>query len=187
MENELPKKTIKRATVPPVSKELASKALNETEGTVAQNVVLFMLFIVVSAIVYMAIFQKEMLSNYTSSSYSNKILTPQDSTGQNEEETLVKEEDTNVIGQASNGNGALTSPTGSRFYLIVGTYIFYPYAEKCVTRMTEAGYNASIISTGDARKFHRVYIESSEDGNSIRAKRDQLIRSSGLKVWVYTE
>ena len=198
MANELPKKPIKRVTVPTVSKEIPTEPLTENKSASGQNIILLLLFLLVSGIVYVAIFQQAFLSKYTSfnSKPTPSINTvPVDSVTQNTD-SLNNEEITNTIGsdrsvknndaQVENNN-SVTYPAGTKYYLIAGTYIFYPYAEKCVSRMKALGYDAAIISTGEGRKFHRVYIESSTDGSAVRAKRDELNSSKNMNLWVYAE
>jgi hypothetical protein len=199
MADELSKKPIKRVTVPTVSKETPSlEALAaENESTIGQNIVFLLLFLLVSGIVYVSIFEKKLLSEYTTSGSNKTTTLLTDSSALENTESKDYEEISTIIGEdKSTKKGKVNVdkgkdtvyPKGTKFYLIVGTYIFYPYAEKCVTRMRAAGYNPSIISTGENHKFHRVYIESSEDGNAVRAKRDQFLKTDGMKnVWVYAQ
>ncbi len=197
MENDSTKKPIKRAAVPAVSKVLPSESSKTKQSKTSQNIILSLLFLFVSSIFYLAVFQKEFIAKYTSPEKKPATTTlVTDSTTQNTN-SLNQEEATTIIGEnnasqntvtESGKNNSVDYPKGSKYYLIAGTYIFLPYAEKCVTRMKADGYaNAAIISTGEDRKFHRVYIQSSEDIAAIRVKRDELISSKGMDVWVYAE
>ncbi|HWZ21223.1 MAG TPA: hypothetical protein VNW06_01145 [Cytophagaceae bacterium] len=196
MENEPTKKPIKRVAVPTVSKELPSSgSVKEKKSRATQNIVLLLLFLFVSGIAYIVIFQKEFIAQYTSDK-PTAVVVATDTTTQNTD-SLSQEETTTIIGgdnssqntTTDNGNNnSVDYPKGSKYYLIAGTYIFLPYAEKCVARMKADGFtDAAIISTGEDRKFHRVYIQASTDGKAIRAKRDELISSKGMDVWVYAE
>jgi hypothetical protein len=190
MANELPRKPIKRVTVPTVSKELPKESPEETKGRTSQNVLLFCLFLLVSGIVYIAIFQRKYFSDFS----SNKPVVADSSAFKDtlsvNNDSLASEEYSTILGQDKPSNkkkGPVVYPAGTRFYLVAGTFIFYPYAEKFRDKMKAEGYQADIISTGENRQFHRIYIESSEDATSIRAKRDQLRSSRGMDVWVYAE
>ncbi len=188
MANELPKKPIKRVTVPTVSKEVPKETLAETKDRTAQNVLLFCLFLLVSGIVYIAIFQRKYFD-----SYSSDVPVAADSSALKDtlpvNDSLASEEYTTIIGQdkPSNKKNPAVYPAGTRFYLVAGTFIFYPYAEKFRNKIKAEGYQADIISTGENRQFHRIYIESSEDPVPVRAKRDELRSSKGMDVWVYAE
>ena len=197
MENEPTKKPIKRVAVPTVSKELSSSGSGkEKKSRATQNIVLLLLFLFVSGIAYIVIFQKEFIAQYTSDKPTVVVVATDTTTTQNTD-SLSQEETTTIIGgdnssqntTTDNGNNnSVDYPKGSKYYLIAGTYIFLPYAEKCVARMKADGFtDAAIISTGEDRKFHRVYIQASTDGKAIRAKRDELISSKGMDVWVYAE
>ncbi|HVD96877.1 MAG TPA: hypothetical protein VNB90_01650 [Cytophagaceae bacterium] len=181
MANEIPKKPIRRTTVPAVSKETSAKkpAVKE-EGKAAQNFLLFFLFLMVSAIVYLAIFQRSLISNYISGKQdSTKSATDTLST----EDSLSHHEEVNTfLGQDNR-----TAGTASRYYLVAGTFIFYPYAEKCRDRLKAQGYDADIISTGEKHTFHRVYIQSSEDPAIVRGKRDEMRNAGHTEMWVYGE
>jgi len=191
MANESPKKPIRRAAVPSVSKEKPAKIKQEaTESRKEQNLLLFVLFIFVSGIVYLAIFQKKLFPGYLSSKPStNAAAAPSDTSSVKEDSTSLNNISTILGDRKDNNENNLTIiyPEGSKFYLIAGTFIFYPYAEKFRDKMNAEGYNASIISTGENRKFHRIYIESSEDISVMRAKRDELRTSKGMDVWIYAE
>ncbi len=183
MANELPRKPIKRVTVPVVSKEVTKETSGETKDRTAQNVLLFFLFLLVSGIVYIAIFQRNYFSDVTSSKSLVADTLAVDTLSVNAD-SVSSEEYTTIIGQDKSPR---VYPAGTRYYLIAGTFIFYPYAEKFRDKMKAEGYEAAIISTGEDRKFHRIYITSSEDGASVRAKRDKLRSSKGMDVWVYAE
>jgi hypothetical protein len=198
MENEPTKKPIKRVAVPTVSKTLPSSGSAKVKKSRAtQNIILLILFLFVSGIAYLGIFQKEFIAQYTSDKPTPAIVAAPDSTTTQNPDSLNQEESTTIIGEDNSSQNTVTDngennsvdyPKGSKYYLITGTYIFLPYAEKCVARMKADGFaDAAIISTGKDRKFHRVYIQSSTDGAAIRAKRDELISSKGMDVWVYAE
>jgi hypothetical protein len=189
MANELPRKPIKRVTVPTVSKEVPKESPEETKDRTSQNVLLFCLFLLVSGIVYIAIFQRNYFSNLSPDKPIAADSTAFKDTLSVNDNSLASEEYTTIIGQdkPSKKKNPVVYPAGTRYYLVAGTFIFYPYAEKFRDKMKAEGYQADIISTGENRQFHRIYIESSEDGTSVRAKRDELRSSKGMDVWVYAE
>jgi hypothetical protein len=80
-----------------------------------------------------------------------------------------------------------TAMVPGHHYLVAGTFVFYPYAEQCRDKMLAQGYEAQILSSGEPRQFHRIYIESSEDLEVLRARRDELRSSTGLDLWIYSE
>lgn len=190
MANETPKRPIKRATVPTVPKDKPAKLktpAEQSEGRVKRNSLLFVLFVVVSAVVYLAIFQRPLINKYLLKSNSGEpsVAVLSDTLQSETDSTAIQEEVNTFIGQDKKNPSVY--PAGTRYYLVAGTFIFYPYAEKCLNRLKAAGYDASIISTGEPRKFHRVYILSSEDASSVRTKRDELRSSQNMDVWVYAE
>jgi hypothetical protein len=190
MANELPRKPIKRVTVPTVSKEVPQEPSDETKSRTTQNVLLFSLFLLVSGVVYIAIFQRKYLSDYSAKPIAVDTSAFKDTVSVNNADSLSSDDYTTIIGQdkpVNNKNNPVVYPPGTRYYLIAGTFIFYPYAEKFRDEMKAKGYQADIISTGETRQFHRIYIEASEDGASVRAKRDELRSSKGMDVWVYAE
>jgi hypothetical protein len=188
MANETPKKPIRRTTVPTVKKDATKLPVVASESKTIQNVMLFVLFLVVSGIVYVAIFQRPLLSKYlVSKSTSKPKITAADTTSLLNTDSIGAEDELNTfIGQDKPSKNKVY-PAGSNYYLVTGTFIFYPYAEKCRDRMKAQGYDADIISTGENHKFHRVYIQSSTDGAAVRAKRDQLRSAGNTEVWVYVE
>ncbi len=192
MANEIPKKPIRRVPVPSVSKDAPTKqATLDSESKAGQNFLLFLIFLFVSGLVYLAIFQKELILKYSAPQSLAKIdsTISQDSLSDESKDSLALEEVDTFIGQNKkpNNNSSTVYPAGTKYYLVAGTFIFYPYAEKCKNKMVAAGYDAEIISTGDERKFHRIYIGSSEDPVEMRTKRDELRNSKGMDVWVYAE
>jgi hypothetical protein len=199
MANESPKRPIRRVPVPSTSKKEVpiTNSSAKAESKAGQTVLLLFLFLMVSGLVYLAVFEKDLLAGESSPRSGSSGLvsdtTATDSTNSSDEEvsTVIGE---NTEQNTSNSerttipnNTPTVYPAGTRFYLIAGTFIFYPYAEKCRDKMKAEGYQAEIISTGDVRKFHRIYIESSEDVAAMRIRRDELKASKGLDVWVYAE
>ncbi len=190
MANETPKKPIRRTTVPTVSKKEVPSKLPSTPGEskATQNALLFFLFLIISAIVYLAIFQRPLLSKYIfrKKNPTESTVAVSDTLLENTTDSLSQDEVNTFIGQDKPG-APKVYPAGSRYYLVAGTFIFYPYAEKRRDLLKSEGYEADIISTGENRKFHRVYIQSSEDGAAVRAQRDELRSSKNMDVWVYVE
>lgn len=192
MANETPKKPIRRTTVPTVPKDTPKLPAVESESKAKQNFLLFILFLVMSAIVYVAIFQKSFLSRYVFTSQKKPVIAVTDTTSIQSDTLEEEEEDDELntfIGQdkPAKKKNKKVYPAGSKHYLVAGTFIFYPYAEKCRDRMKAEGYEADIITTGENLKFHRVYIQSSTDGAAIRTKRDELHRAGRTEMWVYVE
>jgi len=197
MANETPKKPIRRAVVPQVKKEIPT-ITDPSVGNgskVGQNIVFFLLFLLVSGIVYTAVFKPKFIMDLISEKgTTNNELPISDTTAIVSEDTSYSEEEdeefSTIIGEErkskKNKNGTTVYPAGSQFYLIAGTFIFYPYAEQHRDKMKAEGYNAQIISTGEDHKFHRIYIATSNDIASMRAKRDELI-AKGVNVWIYAE
>ena len=190
MSNETPKKPIKRAAVPKVSKEIPKEVSVESKSNAGQNSLLLFLFIIVSSLIYIAIFQKEFITKYTSkhSIEVSEIIDSADSLNAETIDSTNSEPENTFLGQDDAPVGkAKIYPAGTKYYLIAGTFVFYPYAEKCKRKMISEGFKADIISTGENRKFHRIYLETSEDVTSLRLKRDELRNSKGMDVWIYAE
>jgi len=197
MANESPKRPIRRVPVPSSSKKVGpvTSTNSEKESKIGQTILLFLLFLFVGVVVYIPIFRKDLISDFVSSSKTsstNKVKSDSTAT----DSSIVSSEDqvSTVLGENNNNSSEVNSsdipivyPPGTKYYLIAGTFIFYPYAEKCRDKYIAEGYEANIVSTGDVRKFHRIYLESSEDVNALRAKRDELRTSKGLDVWIYAE
>jgi cell division protein FtsN len=191
MANETPKKPIRRNTVPAVSKEAQKLPKVEQENNTVQNVVLFVLFLLVSSIVYVAIFQQPLISKYLgvkNTAPSAPIIADTTSIEPLNDSTETEEDVLNTfIGEEKSSPKSNQYAVGNNYYLVAGTFIFYPYAEKCRDRLKAQGYEADIISTGENHTFHRVYIQTSTDGAAIRAKRDELHQAGNTEVWVYAE
>lgn len=200
MANELPKRPIQRVAVPTVKKEIPSlkevkKESKDANSSLGRNTLLSILLIIVGIVVYVAIFKKEFNSSLFSTQTAKKELIESQSSEQTSEDVASIEEDSeeefsSIIGEDKTptiDGSQVVYPEGSTFYIISGTFIFYPYAEQFRDQMKKEGYKAEIISTGDDRKFHRVFLYSSKDISSMRAQRDKLIDSKGMNVWIYAE
>ena len=192
MANETPKKPIRRVPVPSVSKEAqVNKTIENSENRIGQNILLLIPLIILSGLFYVVIFQKDLLLFFSSSDTAiekNLQIVVDSTTSENTDSSAYEEVDTFIGGtKETKNNKAIVYPAGSKYYLIAGTFIFYPYAEKFKNKMIAQGYEADIISTGDVRKFHRIYIGSSSNGDELRLKRDELRNSKGLDVWIYAE
>ncbi len=185
MANETPKKPIRRVTVPTVPKEVPANG-DKKESNAKRNTLLVIFFLVIAVILYLVIFQRPLLSKYfpVFSGNEKSGVVVSDTTAISSD-TLSDEEVNTFLGQ-QNPN-AIVYPEGSHFYLVAGTFIFYPYAEKFRDKMTGEGYEAGIVSSGTPRQFHRVYILASEDPAEIRAKRDELRSTHNMDVWLYAE